>query len=630
MRGSEEFHLRNYLRILSKRKWAVITFFTILVVTVIIVTYSMRPVYRTTAQILIERDDPHVVSIQDVLAIDATTTDYYQSQYEILKSDTLSMRVIRRLDLDKQVGSFPGFSRQQSSEKAFLVTFQKNLIIDPLRNSRIVRIGFTSYDPTQAVKVVNTLTEEYISYSMEMKINASQEAVKWLTSRVDEMREKVRESEEAFENHRESLSAKIAKEMRSSSVLSEHESRPEVVKNEHIQNLKTEEIKLFATLAQLTHKYGPRHPQIIQVTSQLAALRERIREEISKVVGALKIEESPKYLLLKREAEANRELYEILLKRLKETALTETLPRSNIHVIDSARLPHKPVSPRKGLHVLLAVILGLMLGSGSAFFLEYLDNTVKNQEDIEQHLQLPLLGVVPSAMTKEKKVIETITAVSPKSILSEAYRTIRTGVFLSSVDESTKTLLVTSAGPLEGKTTTAVNLAIAMAQAERKVLLVDADLRRPRLHKIFDLDNSEGLTTSLLDRQGGRPLPRETGIPFLYVLTSGPVPPNPAELLGSMKMRETLIELREQFDKIILDSPPLIPVADAIILAALSDEVILVVRGSYTVKRVVQEGKRRLEESKGKILGVVLNGISREEDGYYPSYYYDYAGTGEA
>jgi len=664
-----EVHLRDYLRVLQKRRWTVIAFFVILVTTVAVVTFTVRPVYRSTVQILIERENPNVVSIQEVLAIDATATDYYQTQYEILKSETLARRVIDRLKLDRNP-DFQGASalsedstnlNSEEKNRRLLKAFMSRLTVSPIRNSRLVNVSFDSHDAQLAAQMANTMADEYIQYTMELKVRAAQQASDWLRKRVDEMQGKVQESEEAFEKFKESIPTQITAQVESKAespeAMKEMESRPEVVNNKFIQDLRTEEIRLTAKESELSKKYGPKHPQMIQVASELETLRDKMEREIKRLVGSVKIEESSQYLLLKREADANRQLFEVLLKRLKETALTENLPRSNIQVVDAAQPSQIPIKPRKGMNMVLAVVLGLVLGTGFAFFFEYLDSTIKSPEDIERVIAAPLLGIVPSGGRTKKSSrlslpvrqaggrqvhpIETILSAEPKSSHAEAYRTIRTGVLLSSAERPPKTVLVTSPGPVEGKTTTAANLAIAMAQAGSSTLLIDADLRKPRIHQLFAResggvdserhwnDNIKGLGPVLVGETTPEAAIRQTPIPLLSVLTSGPIPPNPAELLGSKRMRELIREMSRKFDRIIIDSPPLVPVTDATLLSTLCDGVVLVVKESRTTKMLASEARKRLAEAKAKLLGVVFNDVDLKKDNYRYYPYHSYYGKEE-
>ena len=650
-RESREVHLRDYYRVILKRRWTVVSILVILVSTVTIVTFSMEPVYRASSQIRIERDNPNVVSIQEVLAVDAASTDYYQTQYEILKSDNLARRVVNRIRLDTHP-EFSGTSRwswknffNKSTEsrepkpavlvreKQLIQAFQNRLKVTPIRNSRLVNVSFESRDPGLSALAANTLTEEYIRYSIETKIEASREARTWLNLQVDDMREKVRGSEEAFEDYKQTIPKRIMARIESSSSIVEMENRPEVVNNPFIQELRVEEIKISAKLAELSEKYGPKHPQMIQLNSQLNTLRDRMNREVKRVVAAVLIEESPDYLLLKREAEANRNIYEVLLARLKETTVTENLPQSNIFVLDKALIPDFPVKPRKGTNILLSILLGVISGVSLAFFFEYLDNTVKGPEDIERYLRVPFLGAVPAAkkLTPEKPV-ELMTAHSPQSPQAESYRTIRTSLLLAMAERQPKLILITSPAPVEGKTTTASNLAIAMAQSGNSVLLMDGDLRKPSLHRLFGQDNAKGLSSVLVGQGTLEANIHQTFIPLLSLLATGPLPPNPSELLGSKRMKELMSVAVERFDRVVIDSAPTMPVADSILLATMCDGVVMVIKESETKREMALTACKRLTDSGSKILGAVLNNVDMRQKGYYfyPYYRYYYSEDGKA
>lgn len=650
MDAEQEIHLRDYLRVVKNRRWTVVAFFLIVVTVVAVVTWTARPVYQSTVQLLIDRDNPNVVSIQEVLAVDATATDYYQTQYEILKTEMLARRVIALLDLTNAAefaaappnpvlewirGWFPAGTETSSNpspdsaaaarERQVVRAFLERVEVKPIRNSRLVKVSVNGYDPALAARMANALADEYISYNLEAKLGAAQRATNWLTGQVDEMQAKVRASEDALEAYKVAVPAQVMAEVETPNGLRQLESRPEVVNNAFIQGLKGEEIKLAAKEAELSKKFGPKHPQMIQVRTELAALRGNLDKEVRRLLGAVKVEDAPQFQLLKREAETNRQIYEVLLKRHKETTLTESIPRNNIQVVDPAVLPDGPTKPRKRMNMVLAVVIGLVGGMGLAFFVEYLDNSIKSSEDVERILGFPLLGLVPERRKgKDVLPIETVVTQDPRSVHAEAYRTIRTGVMLSVADRPPKTILVTSPGPEEGKSVTAANLATAMAQAGNSVVIVDADLRKPRIFEIFGMDNARGLGPALVGEIMLDFAVRPTASPLLSVITSGPVPPNPAELLGGKRMQEVLEELGRRFDRIVIDSPPLVPVTDATVLAAFCDGVVLVVKEGVTTRELATEARRRLLDAKARVLGVVLNGVGSRQAGY--PYYYAYYG----
>lgn len=330
--------------------------------------------------------------------------------------------------------------------------------------------------------------------------------------------------------------------------------------------------------------------------------------------------------VLKHEVDTNQQIYEALLKRVKETTLVEEVKSFNIYILDKAEIPKSPLKPKTFKNILLAIMLGLGGGVGVAFFLEYLDNTFKGPEDIEEKLALPLLGIVPLIKKTDAGdgPIESLVLTNQKSAVGESYKALRTSVLLSSGDP-VKSFVVTSSVENEGKTTTAINLAISFAQLEKKVLLVDADLRKPKVHTILGLDNAVGFS-SYLSRQTVHENIRETGMPNLSFLSAGPLPPNPSELLSSRRMKDFLEIITNSFDIVVFDSPPLITVTDTLILSAQTDGTLMVVKSGSTTFDIAKRGLKLLMDANIKILGAVLNGMDTEKEGYrylYP-YYYQY------
>ena len=309
-------------------------------------------------------------------------------------------------------------------------------------------------------------------------------------------------------------------------------------------------------------------------------------------------------------------MYEALLKRVKETSIIEEVKPFNISIIDRAEIPKSPVRPRKFLNILLSMIVGIFGGVGVAFFLEYLDNTFKIPDDVEEKLSIPLLGVIPliKAPESQEKRLELLSHLDQSPTVSEAYRSLRTSILLSSV-EPIKSIVITSPLEDEGKTTTAVNLAISLAQLDKMVLLVDADLRKPKLHVVFGIDNSTGLS-SFLTRQVVKEITRESGITNLSLITSGPIPPNSSELLSSKRMREFIDLVLDKFDMVIFDAAPLITVTDASILSTLVDGTVIVVRSGKTTFDVAKRGAKLLRDINSRILGAVLNGLDTSREGY--------------
>jgi len=427
------------------------------------------------------------------------------------------------------------------------------------------------------------------------------------------------------------------------------DSMPAIVSNQVIQELKSQYVALTGEYYNLSNKYGKEHPKMVRLSAAMKGIKKKIAQEVKKTLQSVETEyrvalaeeksireamEEKKrealslnnkqigYNSLKREMETSRSLYESLLKRVKEAGLTEGLEATNIMVVDPARVPDHPVKPRKARNVLLAIIVGLTLGVGMAFFFEYLDNTINTPDELERYFKVPFLGVV-SKFKIDVPSEEIIVHSNPKSNVAEGFRTIRTNLLFSSPDVEKKHILITSALPRDGKTLQSVNIAVSFAQMGKKVLLVDADMRKARLHEIFNLERSPGLSEYLV---GNESRPQPTEITGLEVLTAGRSSPNPSELLGSKRMKELLESERakDDFDMIIIDSPPVLSVADAVILSAVADGVVLLVNAGSTPRPAIQRAIQQLSDVEAKLIGCVLNDMDFEKESYYYSYYYRY------
>jgi capsular exopolysaccharide synthesis family protein len=332
------------------------------------------------------------------------------------------------------------------------------------------------------------------------------------------------------------------------------------------------------------------------------------------------------YDVLSARLQTARNTYDYLLKLSEQSYVfaREFDPR-NISIVDPASAPERPARPRRVINAFLGMVFGIILGVSVAFFAEYLDDTIKSPTDVETFLRMPFLGLIP-ALTKtiSTALVENIVEQEPKGTVAEAYRAIRTNIIFSS-DRPMRRLVITSSGPGEGKTTTAINIANVMARAGDRTLLIDADMRRPRIHKIFGLNGSvNGLSNYLVNNATTDNLFQPTRIEGLSVLTAGPIPPNPVELLNSPRLKELLDVAATQFDRIIIDTPPVIAVTDSAILSRLADAVILAVHGGRTHREVVKRAIDVLQNVGGRILGVLLNNVNIFRASYYDYYYYSY------
>jgi capsular exopolysaccharide synthesis family protein len=437
-----------------------------------------------------------------------------------------------------------------------------------------------------------------------------------------------------------------------------------------LSSLESKEIDLKEQYSEILAQFGPTYPKVVQVEDRLKDLDTLIAKERKRVVENLhndylasaqrekffaeaatqqkaKVDRVNQLLiqhnLLKREFETNQQLYSNLLQHLKDANVSAGLRATNIRVIDEATVPSFPVRPNRTRDIEFAVAAGLILGVALAFTREALDNSIKNAQEIERLTNLPSLAIIPlrhpsvlnsSGLFRSKRIrgsnghgewpMELAVLKKPGAAISEAFRTLRTSVLLSTADRPPQVLLVTSSQPSEGKTCTTLNLAITLAQKGSRVLLIDSDLRRPGLAKALGLRNLKGLAEILTGacEYDESLLQKPEGVDTLFLLPAGPYPPNPAELLCSMKMENFIKRLRQTFDHIVLDSPPVLPITDATILSSMVDGVIMVVEAEGTTRAALSRACRIIEHSGGKILGTVLNKVDTRRDGYYGYRYY--------
>jgi polysaccharide biosynthesis transport protein len=433
-----------------------------------------------------------------------------------------------------------------------------------------------------------------------------------------------------------------------------------------LETLRSKEVDLKIQAADLSTQFGPAYPKLTQLNNQLKEIDSQIQGEMKKIASkvrgqyttalqresmlhaaferqkqeANKLNESAiEYTLLKRDVETNRQLYEGLLQKLKEAGVSAGLKSNNFRIVDSARPPTAPIEPNIPRNLMFALVLGLASGVGLAFLLEGLDNTVRTTEQAQMISGLPSLGMIPlgSKSAREgpnpkrlviatsKEAVELVTQVRPQSQMAESYRALRTSLLLSNLGAPPKVIMVTSALPQEGKTTTSINTAVVLAQKGVRVLLIDADLRRPSIHKTLGMGPHSGLSNVLTGSTTlEQAITRTAILPNLFVLPAGTPPPNPAELLASSNMRDVLAQLCQQYDHIVIDTPPSLSVTDAVVLSPRADAVVLVIRSGQTTKQALRRSRDILTQVNAKVVGVLLNAVDLSSPDYY--YYYEYQG----
>jgi capsular exopolysaccharide synthesis family protein len=384
----------------------------------------------------------------------------------------------------------------------------------------------------------------------------------------------------------------------------------------------------------IVNKVRGEYMTALQRESMLRDAMEKQKQEANQLN-----ESAIEYNLLKRDAETYRTLYEGLLQKLKEAGVSAGLRSNNFRIIDAARAPMGPIEPNIPRNLLFGFVLGAATGVGLAFLLEGLDNTIRTTDQAQMISGLAPLGMIPLGsksaregpnpkrlvIASSKEAVELVTQVRPQSQMAESYRALRTSLLLSSLGSPPKVIMVTSALPQEGKTTTSINCAVVLAQKNVRVLLIDADLRRPSIHKTLGMGPRSGLSNVLTGSTTlEQAITRTAILPNLYVLPAGTPPPNPAELLASTNMRDVLEQLRGEYDHIVVDTPPSLSVTDAVVLSPRADAVVLVIRSGKTTKQALRRSRDILAQVNAKVVGVLLNAVDLSSPDYY--YYYEYQG----
>jgi len=609
----------------------------------------------------------------------------------------------------KQVVPTATTERDSATYEATLVRFQRGLEIMPIRRSRLVAISFECWDPDLAARVVNTFVADYIAQSLQVRWDATQKASEWLSRQLTEVKENLKESEnelqkyasknqllffqsgsgsqESIVNERlrqlqEELTKMQAERYEKESLYhliqsGDKASLPGVFENKLIQDLTFQLAELRKQASQLTTNLTPNHPKVKQIQNQIneveAALsRERghATERITHdYVAAMSREKAVRqdfegqqrqanlnsgrliqYNILKREVDTNKNLYDSLLQRLKETGGSATLKASNIRIVDPGKPPNRPIRPNVPLNLSLAMALGLGVSVGFVFLREMMDETVKSPEQVEHFLHLAPLAFVPTVNSgnglrilrfhrsgksaaqpshnpvilypKSSPAIDSHAA--EQALLSEAFHNLCTSVRLSDSGSPPRSILITSTRSGEGKTTVSINLAIALVELGQRVLLIDSDMRRPTIEKAFDLNGRSGLVSYLKGEKEWRAMVQPAGIEGLALLLCGPIPSNPVELLFSDRAKALVKEAVRAYDYVILDSPPLLSVADARILANFVEVAILVIKSGATPRPLIQRAESCLRDARAQMLGIVLNNFDSGDDPYRRYSRYDY------
>jgi capsular exopolysaccharide synthesis family protein len=678
---NHQSHITDYLRVLYKRRWVAGLMFLVVFVYGAVNSLKKTPIYEAGTQLLIEVETRRPTSLNSVLQDNSSwyDDDFYQTQYRILQSRALAWSTLQAMGqttsapadftaanasgggVIEWIAGMLGAPRRIDPPAGDETTWQSvqvdaflgGLVIEPVRNSRLVDLRYRSPDPLFAAKAANALAEQYKVQGLNLRLLASKEANSFLGKQLEEQRKKVQDAEEALQAfkvrhgavavtqarftriEKESMYQELARVQNDPEQL---ETFPAIVNNQLIQKTKADLAALENQDAQLEAEgIGPAFGTRVSLAAQIDTKTRELDMQVSQVVQAVRSEyevakaqedslaeqlETEKreslafdsrgieYMALEREATSARQLFDNLMSRAQETGVTGEYRGSNVQVVDIAEVPRYPVLPNTRRDLAFTLMAGLVLAIGLVFGMEYLDNRIKTPDEIKEHLGIPFLGLVPAVSSKESGGASPLLDNGAPPEFAEAMRGIRTAVVFSSASDGARTTLVST------------NLGSALGQAEQRTLVIDGDMRRPRVHDVFGCAQEPGLSNVLVGTAQLRTAIRQTSNPYLSVIPAGHIPPNPAELLGSVKYRRLLEELGQDYDWIVIDAPPVMAVTDAAVIANGASGVVFVIGAEMTPRRTAQTAIEQLTAARAKIIGAVLNRANVRRHSYYYAPYH--------
>jgi capsular exopolysaccharide synthesis family protein len=660
-------------------------------------------------------DDPKMQALMPLGGGDFfDNQEYYETEYKIITSS----RVLEEAARDSNLASdYAFFGLASAPQKPITIAdagaaLRGHVIVEPVKNSRLVAIKVDDTDPKRAKKLADAVANAFINNNLEKAVNATSDSVAWLGGQVTTVKKDLENNENALHEFKEKndlpstsineTSNMVRQEMgdydkaltetrtrkqellaRSAELAKVSADSPDVLPasellaSSYLTDLRKQYLDAVRTSKSLRAEgKGDNHPLVKAADEKIGEAKEALIAEIKNIQGAVErdlavvereeageatlYEEAHKravdlnmkeieYHRLDRSREENEKLYAMLQEQMKTADLARMMHVNNLHLIENASEPGAPIRPRVSVNVLAGILFGLLAGVGLVWLRNTLDSTLKMPDDVESHLGVTFLGLLPAMIddpndkgasklagrlarsSKAVPVSELVVHEKPHSGIAEAARGIRTNLLFTNPDKPFHKLLVTSSAPAEGKTTVACSIAIALAQSGQRTCIIDCDLRRPRLHRIFDRVGDAGLTTLLVGDASLEEVAKPTVVENLWSIPAGPIPPNPADLFHSERFKKFLARASEAFDRIVIDSPPLVAVTDSAILSTLVDGTVFVVRAASTTRALAAQGMRTLADVDAPVVGAVLNGadLRRHEYSYYQYYYYKREGYGE-
>jgi capsular exopolysaccharide synthesis family protein len=670
--SAEDVQLQDIVRVLLRRRWMICTIVIAGVLAAAVYNSMATPIYQALARVLIEPDTGQVVPFQGV-GTDPGRDDYLLTQLDVLRSRALAQKTLDRL---QQLPKNPTLQSEAIDR------FQSNLSVTPTQSangtSRVVNIRYSSINPQVAARMANALAETYVAQNLETRRSGSREAATWLSQRLNELRKTVGAGESALQEYREQKNAvgledsnnilnqklsqvnaaytsarteRVAKEALYQQLVAMEQTNapldtfPAIVGNTFIQGLKADLAVLQRERVQLSERLGNLHPDMIKIDTAINTAEQRLKAEMAKVVDGIRndyrgaqateralasaLEAQRQEVLaqnrtaigfraLSRDAASTQQMFDTLQQRVKETEIASELQANNIRILDRAPVPEFPMFPRTRVNLAAGFVGGMFIALVLVAGLHYLSPRIEEPEEIAESLGLSLIGVAPR-VTALGDALSSMTDLPVP--FQEAVRNIRAQIFLSASTASARTLAVTSTSPGEGKTVIAASLAVSIAKAGRRVLLVDADLRRPRLDQLFHVPSGPGLSNILAGQVTPSEALIQSSVEGLFVLPAGTAMDNAGDMLDHQRLNHLIQSFRQVFDLVVIDCPPVMAVADATIVANAAMSVLFVVGAGMTSAEVARGAVDRLTSVQARVVGVVLNKADLETRS---EYYYGY------
>ena len=627
--------ITSLMHIIKESKWLILLLAVFGLVGGFVKAVSETPVYQANLTMAVEPSS----SLSGTQALfDPYAYRFYETQYELLKSRSVAQRVVEKLELverpeiskllvkpglfeslavelqkffgtsyqlvpDVAEGKAPTTDAERERTARWLTyVVQSGVSVSGGEKTNLVSVTYRSINPVFAAEVANALVEAYIEQGLDSQANRSQQTTRWLSQRIEELKSTLDLSQSRLQEFL------VAEDMLDSR-------RGTDITTEELRTLNTEYLAARSNLDELEKRYGSLHPRITEARSEVQAAKRRLDSKSRSI--SLNRQKQIELDQLEREVQSNKELYEAFLNKFKEADLSSSGSQvARARIVDRALPPGSPIHPNKERIILLWTVGGLLLGVGIAFLRAQLDTTFKNGRVVETKLGLPLLGVM-QMLKKEVDSVERHYLDNTRSVFSESVNHIRTGITYSDVDNPPKVIVITSSVQSEGKTTLASNLALSYAQLG-KTLLIDADLRRPRIKSIVNTGAKFGLVDYVAGAADLKEcVKKDPDEPRLYILKSGTTPPNPLELLSSERFKVILEDFKKIFDHIIIDTAPVLPASDAVVLGRLCDSLILAIQSDRTTHHMARDALKRLHSSKVKVSGLILTQASIKKDNPY-------------